>query len=590
MWAGKAIVAWAIAAFAISLPQPSSDATQGSGAIAGRVVDATTQRPLRGVVVTVEAIDAATPRGSARTGLLTGADGAFAARNLAAGSYLISAFAPGYFESGSGQRRVKGTRVPIDLDEGQRIQNVSIAIWPQGSIAGRVTDDQGVPLGHVAVRVDSATPATAERPAIGFTATTSETGEYFIAGIVPGTYLVAVAPLYGTRTLGAPQADAARMPVVRYALTGSLTADSRYEITIAGVPLLPPGADGRPRVYPATFAPDRRSATDAPTIVLAAGESRTQVDLVLRPVSGFTVAGRVNGPNGPAAGWLVRVTPRGCDSRWTIATSSTSPDGSFVFTNVPAGDYAIEALSPPPALVSNGDPDGFHASTAIALDRDRSDVALTMRAGVRVSGRFVFDADFPAAALSKLAAYLDPIAGDEYAVPPGSPQRATGDTFALTGVQPGRFFASVAGLPEGWMLESATSAGRTLAFSPLEVGSTDITDLEFRITKRVTAIAGSVTNPGGSPTSAASVVVFPADRAAWLFGTRGIHQIRTMRATSDYEFTALPPGTYLVVAVDDGAMEGWPQASMLAAWAPRGTRVTLGPGDRQRVDLTVQPR
>jgi hypothetical protein len=50
----------------------------------------------------------------------------------------------------------------------------------------------------------------------------------------------------------------------------------------------------------------------------------------------------------------------------------------------------------------------------------------------------------------------------------------------------------------------------------------DVTDLELTVTDHVSAITGAVRD-ARLPTNIASVIVMPADRSAWLAGTRAEH-------------------------------------------------------------------
>ena len=562
-----------------------------SGALRGRVVDALSNRPLKNVIVTVHHQES-----SRRHNLLTGPDGLFVDHNLEPGTYLLSAALPGYFEGASGQRRANGTRMPVTVGDGSdaRRTEITIRLWPHASIAGAVRDAEGGPLGRVAVRVVSTHSASAERPVVSFEAMTDDAGEYVVSSLMAGTYLVAVVPQYGTRDLAATP-DPARPDGVRrpQSINGSLSADGRFEITVFGVPLLPLAANGRPLGYPMTFAPASRTLEGAQPVSLAPGEAREHVDIELQPTAGMQVSGIVRSPSGPAARMLLRLTAQGGAS-WIAATSSSAPDGAFVFANVPLGRYTLEALSPPPALLSRGDPEGLFASMPVSVERegDLANLMVLLRPGVRVSGRYIFDLPLPPPAVrGGVMAYLDPVAGERLVpVPPGVPQTGPPDGFVLSGVQPGRFLVGASGLPAGWMVKSVFAGGRDVTFEPLVVGGTDISDLEITVTNRISAIEGAVKNSQNALTDIASVVVFPADRRLWISGTRGIHHIRSLRTTGRYQFDGLPAGEYFIIACDDVVMGEWPDPALLATLATGATRVVLADAERKVVDLVVRSR
>src|SRR5262249_45453236 len=102
-------------ASAQTAPQPSSD---GSPAVvSGRVVDATTGRPIAGVIVT-PAGTAVPPPGAAVDShvvarVLTNGEGRFVIRGLRAGSLVLLATKSGYANATYGQRRPGGSTQPM---------------------------------------------------------------------------------------------------------------------------------------------------------------------------------------------------------------------------------------------------------------------------------------------------------------------------------------------------------------------------------------------------------------------------------------------------------------------------------------------
>jgi len=571
--------------------QPTAPALTSTSRLQGRVVDGVTNRPVKNAVVTIEGAEI-----DRRPASLTGAEGTFVFRDLPGGTYTIGTTAPGYVAGAYGLRRPGGSRLPLELANGERRTDIVITVWLQGSISGTVIGDNGRPVGDVLVRLaraDTASISTTTLP--GSMTTTDDRGTYTFTDLTPGSYIVGVVPLYGTRSLTAatPAPGAGAFPQrfdVWGDLLGSLDADAQNEVIVYGVPLLPRTADGRSRVYPATFAPAARSAGDATRIALRAGEARKNVDIDLRSVPGVRVSGTVTSPVAMPPDVLLRLMASSGDSTWLTAMTNAGADGSFVFVRVPSGNYTLEALRKPAPLVSQSDPNGLYASMPITIDeRDLSALNITLRAGVTVRGRFVIEGFMPAADSAKLAAYLDPVADPDsvYPVAPGVPMRDVSEGFALTGVQPGRFLVGASSLPAGWTMKSAFAGGRNVSIVPLEINS-DVSDVELTITNRVTSVSGAVRDTQGAPSDIASVVLIPADRSAWVAGTRGEHQLRIMRAVGQYMFNGLPAGDYLVAAVDDAAMADWPKASTIATVAARATRVTVLDGEQKTVDLVVR--
>jgi transcriptional regulator GlxA family with amidase domain len=97
------------------------------------------------------------------------------------------------------------------------------------------------------------------------------------------------------------------------------------------------------------------------------------------------------------------------------------------------------------------------------------------------------------------------------------------------------------------------------------------------------AISGHVSDATSTPIRNYSVVVFSTDRAKWIAPSRFL---RLARPTQDgsFEVTGLPPGEYMVAAVDpidgDDASGDWQKPETLERLSFRAVRVMLA--ERQR--------
>jgi hypothetical protein len=126
----------------------------GTGVISGTVTRSSGE-PISGASVELRKIDCnnfATPPETYT--VTTGSDGRFAFPNLRAGGWCVVAsrvggqFAPAEYL----QRGTKGRGVTIPLGDGQRMEDVHLAMPETGGISGRVLDYDGEPLGHARVQ------------------------------------------------------------------------------------------------------------------------------------------------------------------------------------------------------------------------------------------------------------------------------------------------------------------------------------------------------------------------------------------------------------------------------------------------------
>ena len=171
------------------LPDPPPSAI-----VAGRVVDATSGRPVAGAIVTPAGsavVSGPTAIGPAR--VMTNANGNFVLRGLSKGSLVLTATKGGYVNATYGQRRPGGSAQPIPIESGERIADLEIRVWKFGSIAGTILDEAGDPVIGTRVQALQKTFVGGRRrftPAR--TAVTDDRGAYRLTGLTPGDFMVMV--------------------------------------------------------------------------------------------------------------------------------------------------------------------------------------------------------------------------------------------------------------------------------------------------------------------------------------------------------------------------------------------------------------
>src|SRR5262249_37260850 len=155
---------------------------------------------------------------------------------------------------------------------------------------------------------------------------------------------------------------------------------------------------------------------------------------------------------------------------------------------------------PPAARVA--DAPGAWASATIAVGEQRiADLVLTLRPGVRVTGRVEFHGSAPpppAARVTRAGIILRPegppvpagVTGD-----PAGPFDESG-AFSVTGVPPGRYvidpsFGGATAIAP-WTLESITIGARDVGDSSIVVGDHDITDVLVTFTDKPAQLTGTV--------------------------------------------------------------------------------------------------
>ncbi len=626
-------------------------AAEGTGAISGVVFDGATNRPLAGVVVGLSSAvlnSAANGRFGSQS-VLTDEKGRFIFTKLPASeSYGLSASKIGYtLDSRAGRR--------VALADRQWISDAKITMWRLGSLSGTITDEAGEPVVGTFVRVltevfVSGLPQLAGGPATR----TDDRGVYRIAGLPAGKYLVLVPSVQTsvpaetsdmTLSNRTPQSVAAEE-------AGGYSSPPRNDRTLStdgknllflGNYLTPPASiNGRVMSYPITFYPGARSPRDATVVDLKQGETRTGIDLQLRPVPVVRVCGIVQGPpeaEGP--GMTLRLMPSGAESLANgseVATALVGKDGVFTFLNVPSGEYTIlagrsqmeyqvresgssisyPALPTPPAAAGGSMGSGAVASGSASTQysyrsssgsqthsgrvpisvgaRDLTDVVVPLRRGVSITGKIVSEAP-PAAAgsgrgPSGFPVYAEPADGSAALGMPSGRITTEGanQTFTIDGLQPGKYSLRFLALTGG-RLKSISLDGKDITNVPIDTSAgQDITGIVVTTTDKTIKVTGYARDVQNQLMTHGNVIVFPAEQDQWT--GYGFTPKRIVSATvvnnGSFTVNSLLPGNYLAIAVDESLASAWQDPKFLAAAASLATRFSIDWGGTASVDLTLR--
>jgi hypothetical protein len=488
---------------------------------------------------------------------ITDESGQYELDGMSPGRYRVGARQSGYLPMGFDDPRssVVGRPIAIDADG---LNGVDITLPRLGTIAGRITDENGDPIEGamvtiVEVRLEDGGRVLVPRAA---SAPSDDRGQYRVFGIEPGRYLVRAGP-------GDPSG------LLRFGLA---TGDQ-----IPGY---------APSLFPGTFAVAQAAHVD-----VGPSSSITGVDFPLVRTAMVTVAGRVFTSDGQAFQGPLKMSPRS-QRELTAADSSGAiiyPDGRFEFRDVAPGEYVISS-----SRGRRSSTEGEFGAVAVSVGAENvSGVSLTTSTGSTLRGRVTFDSAPAPRARDVVISTLptDPDLAPRRGELASSNPDADG-VFALGGIT-GTRRLSVARLPAGWALKSITWNGVDVTDAPLRFGtaaqSTDT--LEVLLTNRITQISGEVTDANGRRASNVAVVAFATDSERWYRGSRFVRYA----ALADGTFTiqGLPAGEYFLAAVartrdlDDGA---WQDGTILDRLTAGAARVSLADEQRLTQNLRISSR
>src|SRR5262249_12765292 len=165
---------------------------------------------LGGGALNLGAIGATGPRR-----VLTDSQGQFAFRDLAKATYTFSVTLPGYTGGAYGQKRPNGASRSLDLDEGEKVGDVTLRVWKFGSISGMLVDEAGEPAVGVQVRALRQSIVSG-RPhwTIASSTATDDRGVYRIGSLAAADYVISVPTTITTYPSSTTDTLAAGSPIM----------------------------------------------------------------------------------------------------------------------------------------------------------------------------------------------------------------------------------------------------------------------------------------------------------------------------------------------------------------------------------------
>ena len=510
------------------LRNPSGPRT---GVITGIVRAADTSTPLRGVDIRLTGADIDTALGGIRGGF-TDASGRYEFSGLPEGQYTLTASKVRYMTLMYGQTQAGEQSRPVKVASGQRVENIDFALPAGAVIVLRVGDRFGDPAVGYRVNLYQAKFGTGQRALApmggsGFGDTTDDRGEIRLSGLPPGEYFVSAAERGG------------------------------------------PGPAPREQEVQ-TFYPGTPAEADAQPISAGLGEE---------VVVGFnTVVARLSRISGTVVGSSRRAEMR--TERVTAAGTTlmdlllgVNLDGSFSRPGLPPGEYIFTAWNEKE----------FGTLTVELGNDDVSGVVLTMTPVIPIAGRITFEGTRPVG-VAQTAFVVRPALADGGISPIA--QHKPDWTFEIPTIR-GRGVIT-ADLPRGWFLKSVLLDGRDVTDTVLDFQTYQGKTIEVILTQTPTEISGRVVDAAGREVTNYVAVAFAEDAQRWTRLTRHIASVRPDQQ-GRFSIRGLPPGRYLVAAVDylQSGQERDPKT--LERLRPRATAVTLTEGATRSVTVTLVP-
>jgi protocatechuate 3,4-dioxygenase beta subunit len=540
--------------------QAPAPIASGTATITGRALDGVTRAPLPGTVVGLMRNPQDGVRLPGRS-VMTDAQGRFAFPGLPGGRYALTATRAGWTMGiyGVEEPRLPELTTPYNLalQNGQRV-NVSVPVWRDAVLSGRVTTTTGEAVGNARVYASQWMVAMGRRTLSRSLTFADDRGAFSIR-VRPGDYVISALSDEG-RARGVGTTPGARFGLAT------------------------------------TFYPASPDATGATVISVKSGDERDGLDIRMPLVPAQRVTGTLVSADGVAIPTRISLTSE-ADTGFQRAVA-VGADGRFAFDYVPAGRYLVATLFNGVVMIGGrgGTGNDNWTRTSVEVAGADIDVAVPVHRSLRVSGRVQFDgATAPAAARVTLTPDVEGPGSD--VEPPSVPVDSDG-RFTVT-VTPGRYIVNASAqapfslnaptttpavaAARSWTLRSAMSGGLDVSSTALTV-TRDVSDVVVTLTDRSAELRGRVLNLQNADDI--TVLLFPSDESLWLdFGIG--RRMRTARPAVDgaFAFAGIPAGEYYVCAVRGMTQRDWRSGALFDVLAPLASRVSLDEGAVTNRDL-----
>jgi hypothetical protein len=129
--------------------------------------------------------------------------------------------------------------------------------------------------------------------------------------------------------------------------------------------------------------------------------------------------------------------------------------------------------------------------------------------------------------------------------------------------------------------------GRDATLVPIEFSSSDVGGAILTFTDRPTEVTGQISTD--SSVVSATVLLFPADRSAWVGYGSSSRRFSATRVGHQRSFkvTNLPAGDYLAAAIPDRLATDWQDPEFLQSLVQDATRVRVPEAGRVSVTLRI---
>ena len=493
----------------------------------------------------------------------TDAEGRFKFEKIPPGSYIVSISRDGYVPA---EAKPRGLRITVV--EGQNLSDLAYKMATAGLIAGKIVDADGDPMAGLTV---VAIPKDQGRSGVGGMlttylsiagaagkfpgmATTNDLGEYRIAGLRAGQYLV----------IARPRGNLAPPPT---------PANKAHP--------------GERLLYAPTYYSGALDDKQASALQVVSGGAAT-ADFTLLVHRTFRVSGIVSGLVDTKGSLILLMSSTGRPQQQPLGEG-----GKFEFPSLEPGTYIAQVIELSEKAQPGGPKMMMVPTPIVVSGSDLSDLVLQPSAQGKVSGKFRAESsdnvDWKQITVSLVhlaEAGENPAKNGLFSLfqRGGSAPVQEDGTFEINDVAPGNYQVAVYTPSEkyrDWYLKSLLFAGREVADTGF-AGSGE-TSLDIVVSAKGASIEGKVVDGGGKPAAEVFVLTLPSSGK---LGRPDSYQTTKTDANGSFLLRGLNPGEFAVLALEN--LQGDARsAEFHQKYAGQGMKVSLTEGEKKSVTVTV---
>ena len=517
---------------------------------------------------------------------ISGADGKFAFRNIASGTYkLVAARIGGNFTPFEyGQRGTLGRGVLFSLGNGEAKKDVRMDMAPVGSITGRILDTDNRPVGHASVMAMSPVYRNGERiVTIMEVVHSDDHGEFRLFSLTPGRYYVAARLEDLTR----------RTAALGYYPPGRILASDRVESPVVTKHTLPTGQVIE-ETYQLVYFGGGTNADLAAPIEVRAGAAVAGIDISAYQgkIPSRHIRGKIavsGGASIPVGARIVAV-PQRYSSDMPVPTGAADAGGAFDLAGAVPGKYFLTALVPAdPNNRTTPPPQPQFGYALIEVgEQDLEGVSVSTAAGFPISGKLSIENkpdDDPNVAKLRLELTREPNIQGFPQLNPNSKFSLNGE-FSMSTVSIGDYTVQITGLPALGYAKSVRLGSRDLLQETLHVDAQPLGRIEVVVATDASTLTGHVVDERQDPAVNVKVVLVPdvSLRRRW-----DLYKSTMTDPSGNFSIKTIPPGDYKVFAWEDVPDNIWTIPESLRVDESRGRSIRIGSATTERIELTAIP-